>query len=104
NKKIPLSEPYSVGFVYTGLFAYSRHPNFWSEMTLWWSIYLFSVSGFGWVNFSVIGTILLTLLFQGSTAFTESITVKKYPMYKRYQATTSRFFPGFPRFHPQKSN
>jgi len=84
---------YSVGFIHTGLFKYSRHPNFWAEQLLWWAIYLFSLPGFGILNESVIGTVLLTLLFQGSTTFTEWISTKKYPLYKKYQETTSRFLP-----------
>jgi steroid 5-alpha reductase family enzyme len=41
--------------------------------------------------------VLLTLLFVGSTIFTESITKSKYPEYAGYQATTSMIVPWFPR-------
>ena len=39
------------------------------------------------------GAILLVLLFQGSTRFTESITLKKYPAYADYQKCTSQLVP-----------
>jgi steroid 5-alpha reductase family enzyme len=85
------------GFITSGLFRYSRHPNFFCEMSLWWSFYLFSVAASGvWFNWSMVGTALLTLLFQGSTRFTEKLSLKKYPLYARYQATTSRLIPFLP--------
>jgi steroid 5-alpha reductase family enzyme len=86
------------GFLQTGLFKYSRHPNFFSEICLWWVFYAFtlSVRPFSYVNWTILGTISLTLLINGSTTFTESITSKKYPKYKRYQRTTSRLIPWLP--------
>ena len=35
------------GFLTAGLFRYSRHPNFWAEQCLWWSMYLFGVGASG---------------------------------------------------------
>lgn len=61
--------PYKRGFITTGLFQYTRHPNFFCEISMWWVIYLFSVSSSG-VNLSGIGALLLNLLFLGSTALT----------------------------------
>jgi steroid 5-alpha reductase family enzyme len=88
----PITEPFLTG----GLFRYSRHPNFFCEQAMWWSFYLFSVAGAGWVNPSVCGAVVLTLLFQGSTTMTEGISVGKYPSYAEYQRTTSRLIPWFP--------
>lgn len=85
-------------FCTDGLFRFSRHPNFFCEISIWWAFYLFAVSASGeLLHWTVLGAVLLTLLFQGSTAFTESITAKKYPSYRRYQASTSRLVPWFPR-------
>jgi steroid 5-alpha reductase family enzyme len=85
-------------FLTQGLFRWARHPNFFCEQAMWWMIYLFSVaSGAGWINVSIAGPVLLTLLFQGSTAFTERITLEKYPSYADYQRTTSRLVPMPPR-------
>jgi steroid 5-alpha reductase family enzyme len=81
-------------FCTTGLFRFSRHPNFFCEVTIWWAFYLFSVAATGeWLNVSIIGPIALTALFHGSTNFTESISVSKYPRYAEYQRTTSRLIP-----------
>ena len=91
-------EPVPSEFLTTGLFRYSRHPNFFCEQGMWWALYLFSVAaGAGWLNWSIAGAVLLSLLFQGSTAFTESITRSKYPEYAAYQRATSRLIPLPPR-------
>jgi steroid 5-alpha reductase family enzyme len=37
--------------------------------------------------------VLLTLIFEGSTRFTERLSVAKYPSYADYQARTSRWLP-----------
>jgi steroid 5-alpha reductase family enzyme len=85
-------------FLTTGLFRYSRHPNFFCELGMWWTVYLFSVTATGeWLNFSIAGAALLTLLFQGSTWITEHLALRKYPRYRDYQRVTSRLLPWFPR-------
>jgi steroid 5-alpha reductase family enzyme len=87
-------EPVVAEFVTTGLFRYSRHPNFFCEQAIWWSFYLFSIgAGAGVINASIVGPALLTLLFLGSSRFTESITLSRYPRYAEYQRTTSRLIP-----------
>ena len=63
-------------------------------------VYLYSVAAtypvhIQWINPTIIGTFLLTLLFQGSTALTEFLSSSKYPAYRQYQQTTSRFIPLF---------
>jgi steroid 5-alpha reductase family enzyme len=83
-------------FITTGLFRYSRHPNFFCEQAMWWVYYAFSVAaGAEWLNWTIIGAVLLTLLFQGSTGLTEKISARKYPAYGAYQRTTSRLVPWF---------
>jgi steroid 5-alpha reductase family enzyme len=94
------------GFVATGLFRFSRHPNFFFEQAQWWAFYLLGASaavtaglGFwgGGLNWTIAGAALLTVLFIGSTIFTESITAAKYPAYADYQRTTSMLVPWPPR-------
>lgn len=91
-------EPEPKGFVDTGLWAWSRHPNFFCEQAQWWALYLFGVAASGeWLNPSLLGPVLLTLLFHGSAAFTESITAGRYPAYAAYQRRVSRMIPLPPR-------
>lgn len=96
----------SPGFATTGLFRFSRHPNFFFEQAQWWAFYAIGataavVSGGGVVggvlNSSIAGAVLLTGLFIGSTIFTESITASKYPAYADYRRTTSMLIPWPPR-------
>lgn len=95
NEKRPSTKD---GFLQSGLFRYSRHPNFFSEISLWWIFYAFTFSAqpFSYFNWTIFGTLCLTLLINGSTSLTESISSKKYPKYKEYQKTTSRLIPWFP--------
>ncbi|EOD57704.1 DUF1295 domain-containing protein [Amycolatopsis vancoresmycina] len=79
-------------FLQTGLFRYSRHPNFFFEQAQWWAIAVFGVVA-GGLQWTVIGAVLLTLLFVGSTRFTESITKSRYPEYADYQRRTSAVVP-----------
>jgi steroid 5-alpha reductase family enzyme len=39
------------------------------------------------------GCLLLLILFQGSSDFSENISASKYPNYKEYQKTVGRFLP-----------
>ena len=97
------------GFVTTGLFRVSRHPNFFFEQSQWWAFYAIGATaavsaglGFwgGAINWTIVGAILLTVLFIGSTIFTEAISAGKYPAYREYQKTTSMLVPLPPRRTP----
>ncbi|MBD3942882.1 DUF1295 domain-containing protein [Microbacterium sp. NEAU-LLC] len=86
------------GFLTTGLFAYSRHPNFFFEQAQWWAFYAIGAvalvaDGGSWLNWTVLGALMLSVLFIGSTVFTESISSAKYPAYRDYQRSTSMLIP-----------
>ena len=96
----------SPGFATTGLFRFSRHPNFFFEQAQWWAFYAIGATAAvstgagvlgGALNPSIVGAVLLTGLFIGSTIFTESITASKYPAYAEYRRTTSMLVPWPPR-------
>ncbi len=90
--------PGGVGFLRTGLFRYSRHPNYFCEIAIWWVVFAFGAIAAGSVaQWTIVGAVLLTLLFVGSTIFTEGISSGKYPEYRDYQRTTSSVVPWFPR-------
>jgi steroid 5-alpha reductase family enzyme len=81
-------------FLDSGLFRYSRHPNYFFEQAQWWCLYLLGVAACGrlW-NIGLLGPTLLVLLFLGSTRFAEEISLSKYPSYADYQRRTSRQWP-----------
>ncbi|GAA1808632.1 DUF1295 domain-containing protein [Luedemannella flava] len=81
-------------FLTTGLFRFSRHPNFLFEQAQWWLVFAFgAVAAGSLLQPTVLGAALLTLLFLGSTRFTESITRSRYPEYAAYQAATPALLP-----------
>lgn len=91
---VELTEDQKRGFLNKGLWALSRHPNYFGEQAIWISFYLFSVAASGqWINWSLTGALLLVLLFQGSADFSEEISAGKYPEYKSYQKKVSKFIP-----------
>ena len=91
-----LPAPYDLGFNTTGPWAFMRHPNYLGEQGLWLSLYLFAVGAgaaryaFHW---SMIGPLLLVLLFMGSSALGESISSKKYPLYGAYATRVFKYLP-----------
>ena len=83
-------------FLQSGLFRFSRHPNYFFELAQWWVVFLFgAVAGRSVLEWTVIGPILLTLLFVGSTRFTEKISLSRYPEYELFQRSTSAVVPWF---------
>jgi len=85
-------------FLTSGLFRFSRHPNYFFEQAQWWVVYAFGAySASRLFTWTIIGPILLTILFIGSTRFTEQISVGKYPEYSQYQRRTSAVIPWFPK-------
>jgi len=81
-------------FLASGLFAFSRHPNYFCELGMWWAFYGFAVGASGqWLHWTGFGFVALTLLFQASTQLTESISLSRYPSYSQYQASTPRIIP-----------
>ena len=96
GKGMELPRRFQKGFVDTGLWKYVRHPNYAAEQTIWIVFYFFSVAATGrWFNWSIMGAILLILLFWGSSNFSESISSGKYPEYAEYKRRVPRFVPFF---------
>lgn len=81
----------------TGLWKYSRHPNYFGEATMWWGIFLLSLSvPLGWSAIISPLTITLMLLYVSGVPMLE----KKYkdnPEFQEYAKVTSKFFPWFPK-------
>jgi len=80
-----------------GLWRYSRHPNYFGEVTMWWGIYILtlSVPG-GWM--SIIGPLTITyiILFVSGVPMTERF-MEGNPVFDDYKRRTSVFIPWFPR-------
>ncbi len=79
----------------TGLWRYTRHPNYFGEATQWWGLYLLAV-GDGRFLFLIISPLLITLflLYVSGVPMLE----RKYagrPDWEAYKSRTSKFFPWF---------
>lgn len=81
----------------TGLWKYSRHPNYFGEATMWWGIFLLALAvPQGWSGIISPLTITVLLLFVSGVPMLE----KKYkdnPEFQEYARVTSKFFPWFPK-------
>ena len=98
KRRIADGEDVAQPFLTTGLFRYSRHPNYFCEIAMWCVFYLFSVAASGqWLHWTGLGCIGLILLFIPSLRMTEELSAAKYPAYSDYQATTSVLIPLPPR-------
>ena len=47
----------------TGIWAYSRHPNYLGEMGFWWGLYLFALAADLSYWWAVVGPLSITLMF-----------------------------------------
>jgi steroid 5-alpha reductase family enzyme len=76
-----------------GLWRYSRHPNYFGETLMWWSLWLVAAAGGAW--WTVIGPLLLTflLLKVSGVALTEKDIATRRPEYQAYIRRTSAFVP-----------
>ena len=81
-----------------GLWAYTRHPNYFGEFLIWWGFFLITLSTpNSW--WTVISPLIITavLLKMTGIPLTETTIVKTRPGYNDYIKRTSAFVPWFPR-------
>jgi len=80
-----------------GLWGRSRHPNYFAEQSIWVVLYLFVITSgaanYLVFNWTLIGSMLLIILFIGSSAFSEEISLSKYPDYGDYIRKVSKYVP-----------
>jgi steroid 5-alpha reductase family enzyme len=81
----------------SGLWRYTRHPNYFGEVTQWWGIWLIALSApHGWM--SVIGPLTITLLILKVSGIPMlERKMEQNPEFAEYKLTTSAFFPLPPR-------
>lgn len=96
--KVFIAEPSNKGkLMKTGLWAYTRHPNYFGEATMWWGVYLVSISGGGsWLTIISPVAITYLLLFVSGVPLLEASMSKKEG-FSDYAAQTSVFVPWFPK-------
>ena len=89
----------------TGLWRYSRHPNYFFEWLVWCAFALMaSSSPWGWISWTCPALMLYFLLrVTGIPATEEQALRSRGDAYRAYQARTSAFVPWPPRGGPESS-
>lgn len=82
----------------TGLWRYSRHPNYFGEAVVWWGFYLLAVSA-GAPVWIILSPALITflLLKVSGVPLLEQDLAQRRPAYSDYIRNTSAFIPWPPR-------
>jgi steroid 5-alpha reductase family enzyme len=77
-----------------GLWYYSRHPNYFGEVCVWWGIFLISINGISLSLIGILSPILITYMLLKVSGIT--MLEQRYEgndAYSIYKRTTSPFFP-----------
>jgi steroid 5-alpha reductase family enzyme len=81
----------------SGLWQYTRHPNYFGEVTLWWGIWLATI-GTPYFLLSIIGPVTITFLILKVSGI--PLLEKKYDgnkEFEEYKKRTNAFFPWLPK-------
>ena len=82
----------------TGLWAYSRHPNYLGEVMFWWGLFLFALAAdlsHWWV---FVGPLAMTVLFIFiSIPMMDKRNLERRPGYEDHMRKVSAFIPWFPK-------
>ncbi len=80
-----------------GLWAYTRHPNYFGEAVMWWGIFVIALSA-GTSFISIVSPIVITflLVFVSGVPLLEKAMVGR-PGYEEYVKKTNKFIPWLPK-------
>lgn len=84
-----------------GLWKYTRHPNYFGEVTVWWGLWIILASTSVPVNYKLLGligpiTITILILFVSGVPLLEKRYAKD-SAYQKYAKKTNKFFPWNPK-------
>ncbi len=81
----------------SGVWRFTRHPNYFGDATQWWGFYLLALAaGGGWTIFSPLLMTILLVRVSGVALLEKSLAEVK-PGYREYIESTSAFIPWLPR-------
>ena len=96
------SDPANRGVVMDrGLWAWTRHPNYFGDAAVWWGLWLITITG--WVSLATVASPLLMtyfLVYVTGARLTEKLMAGR-PGFDEYQQRTAFFFPRPPRSAPR---
>ena len=81
----------------SGVWRYTRHPNYFGDAAQWWAFFLIAASAGGW--WTVFSPVIMTLFLVkvSGVAMLERTLKETKPGYREYMETTSAFIPWFPK-------
>jgi len=81
----------------TGVWRYTRHPNYFGDAAQWWAYFLFALAAGGW--WAVLSPALMNFLLVrvSGVAMLEKSMKNNKPGYQEYIASTNAFIPWFPK-------
>jgi steroid 5-alpha reductase family enzyme len=92
------SDPANRGVVMDrGLWAFTRHPNYFGDASVWWGLWLITITS--WVSLATVGSPLLMtyfLVYATGARLTEKLMAGR-PGFDEYRQRTAFFFPRPPR-------
>jgi steroid 5-alpha reductase family enzyme len=93
-----IKDPANKGRVLSsGVWHYTRHPNYFGDSAQWWAYYLIALAAGSW--WCIISPILMTLFLikVSGVALLERTMKESKPGYREYMESTSPFIPWFPK-------
>ncbi len=83
----------------TGLWAYSRHPNYFGETLFWLGMFVFALAAGAPFWPLVLGPIFILILFLGiSIPMIDKRMTQRYPKYAERKKNVPKFFPWLKRY------
>jgi steroid 5-alpha reductase family enzyme len=94
-----LNRPHERGAILaSGLWAYSRHPNYFGEILFWCGLYLFALAADPSYWWTIIGPSAMVLMFIfASVPMIDRRSVERRPGYAAHMAQVSAIVPWFPK-------
>ncbi|MFD7615111.1 DUF1295 domain-containing protein [Streptomyces sp. NPDC059828] len=87
-----------------GLWAWTRHPNYFGDLLVWWGLYLTACAIWQTAALALVSPLLMTaLLVWGSGKRLLEEHMAERPGYAEYKARTSGFLPRPPRRDPTRA-
>jgi len=82
----------------TGLWRYSRHPNYFGEITFWWGLLAIGLGAAKGAWWTAVGAVSITALFKlASVPLIDARMLARRPAYAAHMKTTNAIFPWPPQ-------
>jgi steroid 5-alpha reductase family enzyme len=97
-RRFTQQNPQSDAIMTKGLWEYSRHPNYFGEVTFWWGLFIFGLAADAGYWWTIIGPVSITILFAFiSIPLMEKRSLARRPGYAVLSKKIPVFLPWFPK-------